>query len=156
MNARTGKLMATIGVALAGVGFIVYSALSNSQPTQDVDDIVAQWKASGDSRGKMLHKGMGLHGYVEAGSIKSDVVGQKTKREFVLTLNDGRMKVRHEGPVPDTFREGAEVVARGKLVQDAGGELVFEARELMAKCPSKYEGGGPQGYKGGGEKPLFD
>jgi cytochrome c-type biogenesis protein CcmE len=154
MNARTGKLLATIGVALCGVGFIVYSAMSHSVGQQDVDDVLARWLEVEEREG-MQKKTMGIHGYVEAGSIKTSVEGQKTKREFVVSMNDGRMKVRYSGPTPDTFREGAEVVAKGKLV-DEGGQPVFEAREIMAKCPSKYEGGGPQGYKGGGEKPLFE
>ena len=156
MSARTGKILATLTVALAGVGFIVYSAMSNSVGQVEADELVARWAAAaaGDRDG-MTRKSMGVHGYVEAGSIKVDVDGQKTRREFIVAMNDGRIKVRFSGPVPDTFREGAEVVAKGKLT-DEGGTPVFEAREIMAKCPSKYEGGGPAGYKGGGEKPLFD
>ena len=34
---------------------------------------------------------------------------------FVLESGGRRIKVRHEGPKPDTFRDLSEVVARGRL-----------------------------------------
>ena len=79
-----------------------------------------------------------IHGFVEAGTIKEEIVGQKTKRTFILQYEGKRILVKNEGPKPDTFRDLAEVVAKGRLVQD-NGEYVLEANELMAKCPSKYE-----------------
>jgi len=152
MKGHPAKIAATAVVALAGVAFIVYSAMAHSEPTKDADDMFEEWQTDRDS---LLKKNIAVHGYVQAGSIKEEVVGQKTERTFVVTMNDGRITVRHSGPKPDTFRDGAEVVAKGKLT-DENGQPVFVARELMAKCPSKYEAGGPQGYKGGGEKPLFE
>jgi cytochrome c-type biogenesis protein CcmE len=152
MKARTAKFAATAAVVLAGVGFIVFSAMAHSEPTKDADDMFAQWEKDPDS---LMNKRIAVRGYVEAGSIKEDVVGQKTVRTFVVAMNDGRIRVRHEGPKPDTFRDGAEVVAKGKLVSE-NGQPMFIARELMAKCPSKYEGDTPKGYEGGGQKPIFE
>ncbi|MEQ8274518.1 MAG: cytochrome c maturation protein CcmE [Deltaproteobacteria bacterium] len=43
--------------------------------------------------------------------------------------------VRYTGVVPDTFKDDAEVIVTGSLARDG----VFEAQELLAKCPSKYE-----------------
>ncbi len=43
--------------------------------------------------------------------------------------------VRYTGVVPDTFKDDAEVVVTGKL----DSEGVFQAQDLLAKCPSKYE-----------------
>ena len=45
--------------------------------------------------------------------------------------------VRYAGTVPDTFKDRAEVVVKGTL-----GDGKFEAREISAKCPSKYAGEG--------------
>ena len=44
--------------------------------------------------------------------------------------------VLFEGPVPDTFKPGAEVIVEGALAADKG---QFKAESLMTKCPSKYE-----------------
>lgn len=46
------------------------------------------------------------------------------------------MKVVFQGAVPDTFKEGAEVIIEGKYVGEEG---AFKAETLMTKCPSKYQ-----------------
>ena len=38
-------------------------------------------------------------------------------------------------PLPDTFRDGAQAVADGKM----GSDGVFHAAKIQAKCASKYE-----------------
>lgn len=47
------------------------------------------------------------------------------------------LTVRYDGPLPDVFSEGREVVAEGRLGHDG----VLVATEVTAKCPSKYEEG---------------
>ena len=47
--------------------------------------------------------------------------------------------LRQHGVVPDTFKEGAEVVLKGQLRGDT-----FHTSEVMAKCPSKYAQEGAQ------------
>ncbi|MEO8051244.1 MAG: cytochrome c maturation protein CcmE [Acidobacteriota bacterium] len=48
-----------------------------------------------------------------------------------------RMQVIYSGidPLPDTFRDGAQALADGKL----GADGVFHATKIQAKCASKYE-----------------
>jgi cytochrome c-type biogenesis protein CcmE len=60
--------------------------------------------------------------------------------------------VHHTGPKPDTFKDQSEVVATGVLSRQ-GTELVVDASELSAKCPSKYEGS--QTNKKLAEQPVF-
>lgn len=43
--------------------------------------------------------------------------------------------VHYQGPLPDTFQEGRDVVIEGRLTQ-AG---VFEAATVLTKCGSRYE-----------------
>jgi cytochrome c-type biogenesis protein CcmE len=60
------------------------------------------------------------------------------KTDLVLKHEQARGKmisVAYNGPVPDTFKDNAEVIATGVLREDG----IFEARDLVAKCPSKYE-----------------
>jgi len=44
------------------------------------------------------------------------------------------LEVRYDGLVPDTFRSGAEIIAKGTLVRD--GSLDVEPDGIMAKCPT--------------------
>ena len=57
----------------------------------------------------------------------------------VLEHKGKRIKVRNKGPKPDSFKDKSEVVAEGRIVEE-NGEPVLVATNLMAKCPSKYEG----------------
>jgi cytochrome c-type biogenesis protein CcmE len=87
-----------------------------------------------------IDKDLKLHGWVVAGSINEGVEDQKTVRTFKLEKGGKKIEVRFVGPKPDNLKDRAEVVAHGKLTKRADGSLLFEAAELMAKCPSKYQG----------------
>jgi cytochrome c-type biogenesis protein CcmE len=54
--------------------------------------------------------------------------------EFLLTDQANTIKVRYTGILPDLFREGQGIIARGKL--DAKG--VFIAEEVLAKHDENY------------------
>ncbi len=144
------KIALTAAVAVAGVGFFVRSTLGHTTHYKMVDELMAggdlaQWKG----------KEIKVHGWVLAGSIKQEVVNQDTQRTFVLQKGGKKIRVFNEGPVPDTFKDQSEVVATGEIVpaeskrqlaQSLGVTLeadlsyVVVAKELQAKCPSKYEG----------------
>lgn len=57
--------------------------------------------------------------------------------QFTLIQDKERMTVVYTGtdPLPDTFKDGAQALADGKL--DRAG--VFYAARIQAKCASKYE-----------------
>ena len=44
--------------------------------------------------------------------------------------------VRYTGAVPDPFREGREVIVKGKM---ENGLFVAEEDSLVTKCPSKFK-----------------
>jgi cytochrome c-type biogenesis protein CcmE len=50
-----------------------------------------------------------------------------------------RMQVVYQGPKPDLLRDEAQVVMTGQI--DKNG--VFQASELLLKCPTKYEAASP-------------
>jgi cytochrome c-type biogenesis protein CcmE len=60
---------------------------------------------------------------------------------FEIADETGTLLVEYHGPRPDMLREGAEVVVQGRL----GGAGVFEANQLILKCPSKYVEATPDG-----------
>jgi cytochrome c-type biogenesis protein CcmE len=55
---------------------------------------------------------------------------------FNLTQDKQTLRVAYEGrdPLPDTFRDGAQALADGRL----GSDGTFHATEIQAKCASKY------------------
>jgi len=75
-----------------------------------------------------------LHGKVMSGSIEHERA-TATHRFIVGGDGPGSLPVVYRGAVPDTFQEESEVVLEGSLTPMG----VFEAKTLLAKCPSKYE-----------------
>lgn len=143
------KIALTACVAIAGVGFFVKSTMGHTTHYMMVDALMAgdleQWK----------NKEIKVHGWVLAGSIKQEVVNQDTHRTFVLQKGGKKIRVFSLGPVPDTFKDQSEVVATGEIVAaatqsdlakslgvvlEADLSHVVVAKDLQAKCPSKYEG----------------
>lgn len=65
--------------------------------------------------------------------------------EFIFNLRDEEtgeiMNVKFAGTKPDQFDEAYHIVAVGKYDSAAG---TFNAKKLLIKCPSKYEGQRPQ------------
>ena len=73
-----------------------------------------------------------LGGMVEQGSLKR--VPGSLEVDFVVTDLRHRVPVHYDKVLPDLFREGAGVVAHGRL--DANG--IFMADEVLAKHDEKY------------------
>jgi cytochrome c-type biogenesis protein CcmE len=121
-----------ISLLLLLIVSISATACDFSQPYKMVDELM---KSPAEYKGKEMK----IHGWVEPGSINEKVVDQETHRSFVLMREGKKIVVNHMGPKPDTFRDQSEVVAAGVLTEK-NGEYIFEAKELQAKCPSKYEG----------------
>lgn len=71
-------------------------------------------------------------GLVVPGSIKHDP--NSLKVSFQLTDNKSTVTVHYDGILPDLFREGQGIIARGKL---EAGNLVM-AQQVLAKHDSKY------------------
>ncbi len=75
--------------------------------------------------------------------VKGNVVAEShymregTLNEHMFTLQEGghQLQVFFAGALPDTFSDEAEVVALGRMRVDG----VFEAEDVVAKCPSRYE-----------------
>ncbi len=124
---KYGKFAALIVVVL---GTLVYLAVEGGASNATYYKTIAELSKMGDQAyGKRLRVG----GDVETGSI------QRAGKEvvFVLTQDKNRLKVAYTGadPLPDTFRDGAQALADGRLDRDG----VFRAGKIQAKCASKYE-----------------
>ncbi|MDO5536025.1 MAG: cytochrome c maturation protein CcmE [Desulfovibrionaceae bacterium] len=114
---------------LGGVGFLIYQGLSeNSTYFLDVTEAKAQ------DQSKLTN--IRLFGTVASEGIVRPEQGLGVS----FTLEDQfdkseTLPVRYTGVVPDTFKEGAEVIVEGGFA----GNGQFQAKVLMTKCPSKYQ-----------------
>jgi len=84
------------------------------------------------------------------GDVKENSIARKgTSVEFTITQDETELNVVYVGrdPLPDTFRNGAQALCTGRLRDDQ----VFEARQIQAKCASKYEA-----KPGEGVSPVYD
>ena len=70
-----------------------------------------------------------------AASIVRENQGTKSLYRFQVNEGGKSIPVSYRGIVPDTFKEGSEVVVTGRLMPDGS----LEATEILAKCASKYE-----------------
>ena len=122
--------LAAIAIAIAIVGFLALAPPHRTGPLERrfVDEVMA-------SPASWIDEEVKLAGYVELGSM---TLGARA-REFVLTRNKQRVAVRFAGVAPDTLKDRAEVLARGRLVRGVDGAYVFEATDVAAKCPSTYQ-----------------
>lgn len=57
---------------------------------------------------------------------------------FTITDSGGSLPVMYSGIIPDIFRPGIQVVVEGHLASG-----VFQAQNLLAKCPSKFQSATP-------------
>src|ERR1035437_1165943 len=124
---KYGKFAALIVVV---IGTLVWLATSEMKENQTYYKTITEL-------GQMGNKAYGARvrvgGDVETGSIRR--VGSRV--EFVLAQETTKLKVAYTGadPLPDTFKDGAQALADGKLGKDG----VFVANRIQAKCASKYE-----------------
>lgn len=74
-----------------------------------------------------------------AGAIVADSVQWETRElllTFVIEDETGQLPIAYQGPQPDMLVDAVEAVAIGKYDPTA---RVFDAEDLLMKCPSKYE-----------------
>lgn len=124
---KYGKFAALIAIV---IGTVVWLAAAGMKENKTYYKTISELGHMGNQAyGQRLRVG----GDVEAGSIHR--VGQEV--QFILVQDKLRLKVAYVGtdPLPDTFKDGAQALADGKLDKDG----VFRTKQIQAKCASKYE-----------------
>lgn len=129
------------GVVVAGlVGYLMVTGMQDSMVYYHTPTELVAKAAADPSYGEV---GVKVGGRVVPGTVQFDQ--RSLDLRFVLSdieNPDTRFPVHYQGPVPDTFKEGGDVVVEGKY--SPGGE--FEAVTLLTKCGSRYEAG-PEAYQ---------
>jgi cytochrome c-type biogenesis protein CcmE len=123
---KYGKFAALIAVV---IGTLVWLATAGTD-SKTYYKTITELGQMGD---RAYNTRLRVAGDVESGSI----VRAGTGTQFVLMQDKTRLKVAYTGvdPLPDTFKDGAQALADGKLGRDG----VFHATKVQAKCASKYE-----------------
>jgi cytochrome c-type biogenesis protein CcmE len=128
MSKKTTRVW--ISALILGATFVMLLVVTMRGSTQyfkNVDEVMpvaSEWYG----------KGMQLHGFVVAGSLER--VPNTLHYRFKVENAGAVVTATYTGIVPDTFKDGAEVVLKGKLAEDG---FSVEPNGVVAKCPSKYE-----------------
>lgn len=127
MTARRRR-MVLVGLILLGVGGAVAFALTAFQ-----DNLLYYYSPSDLAAGKApAARTFRVGGMVPEGSFKR--APGSLEAHFVLTDFQHDVAVSYTGVLPDLFREGQGVIARGQL----GSDGIFVAEEVLAKHDEKY------------------
>ena len=135
MTHKFAKIAVTAVVLLSAFGGLLwYSLRQDTAYYKHVDEVMTspeQW------RGKALQ----LHGFVVKGTWEQKP--NTLQYQFKVENKGSVVHASYTGILPDTFKDEAEVVLKGRLTTD--GHFQVEPNGVMAKCPSKYEEAKP-GY----------
>ncbi|HXU17483.1 MAG TPA: cytochrome c maturation protein CcmE [Terriglobales bacterium] len=125
-------------VILLALGYLAYTGVQESKSYYVT---IKELHGMGDGA---YTKRLRVAGNVQPGSIKRS----GTNMSFVLVENDQLLNVVYNStePPPDTFKDNAQALAEGTF----GRDNVFYAKQIQAKCASKYA---PQ-QNGNGNSPA--
>ncbi len=124
------KFVIGIGVIALTLTYLVYGG---------VRDTMVYYLTVGELKGRVpsVYKDkVRVSGTVVPGSIKKSIDGSL---EFKITDGKQAIDVQYRGIVPDIFRDNVEAVVEGLYTQ----QNVFQAKVLLAKCPTKYDPSNP-------------
>jgi cytochrome c-type biogenesis protein CcmE len=131
MSAKALKIAVTCVVLAGALGGLLYTTMAEgTEYYMHVDEVMSN---PGAWQGKRLQ----LHGFV------ADLRQRPNSLDYRFQVqNNGKIiTARYTGVVPDTFKNGSEVVLKGQL--HGTGDFAVEPNGVMAKCPSKYNPKGP-------------
>jgi len=130
MSPKFIKIAVTCVVLAGALGGLMYTTLAEgTEYYKHVDEVMVD---PGVWQGKRLQ----VHGYVNDLRQRPNTLDYR----FQIQNNGKVITASYSGVVPDNFKNGAEVVVKGRL---DGQAFHVEQNGIMAKCPSKYEANKP-------------
>ena len=129
MSKETSKYLKFGGATLLILVSLAYLAYTGVQESKSYYVTIKEMNEMGDS---VYSKRLRVAGNVQPGSIKRT----GTRVEFILIEQDQVLPVVYSGTEapPDTFKDNSQALAEGSFGRDG----VFQAKQLQAKCASKY------------------
>lgn len=133
MNKKYVKFGVPIVLIVLGLAYLAFSGVQESKSYYVT---IKEMREMGDS---VYSKKLRVAGNVQPGSIHR----QGTHVEFTLAEAGRTLNVVYAGTEapPDTFKDNANALAEGSYGRDG----VFHAKQLQAKCASKYAPAQPDG-----------
>ncbi len=128
MTHKTLKIGLTVAVLAVSLGALLWSTLSEgTEYYKRVDEVMA-------NRAQWEGKNLRLHGSV----VRDSILRKRNSLDYRFAIQNKGQVVNavYSGIVPDTFKDDAEVVLKGRLQPDG---FHVEPNGVMAKCPSKYD-----------------
>ena len=128
MKLKPVLLLLSILVVAGAFGGLFYSSLAEgTEYYKHVEEVMhqpEQWY------GKRLQ----LHGFV----VKDSILRRRESLDYRFQIESKGQIIQasYTGVVPDTFKDGSEVVLKGRLGPEG---FDVEPNGVMAKCPSKYD-----------------
>src|SRR5579884_3386202 len=129
MSSQTAKFLkfgSAMVVILLALGYLAYTGVQESKSYYVT---IKELRGMGDG---VYSKRLRVAGNVQPGSIKRSA----GSLNFTLVENDQVLNVVYNAtePPPDTFKDNAQALAEGTFGRDG----VFYAKQIQAKCASKY------------------
>lgn len=127
--AQKKRLFLATGItftAAAAIGLLCYAMSESIDHYYSLSQIAAR-------QAPVEQDGIRVGGIVEKGSVRR----RKDSLEILFRIGDSKhhsLPVRYDGILPDLFREGQGVIARGRLARDG----LFQASEILAKHDATY------------------
>ena len=118
------------GLVAVIIGTLVWLATAGVGESQSYYKTIAEMRKMGDDAHRKRLR--------VAGDVEKDSIERKgSEVHFTLVEEGQKLRVVYTGtePLPDTFRDGAQALAEGKLNADG----TFHAGKIQAKCASKYQ-----------------
>lgn len=130
---KQSRFMAGALVLVGIVGYLAVTGMKDSMMYYYTPDELASRVADDPS---VRDLGAKVGGRVVPGSVQYDP-RTLDLRFTIVDIASGRTTypVAHNGPLPDTFEEGRDVVVEGRLAADG----TFQATTVLTKCGSRYE-----------------
>jgi cytochrome c-type biogenesis protein CcmE len=129
MSSQTNKFLkfgSAMVVILLALGYLAYTGVQESKSYYVT---IKELRGMGNGA---YTKRLRVAGNVQPGSIHRS----GTNVHFALVESDQVLNVVYNGtePPPDTFKDNAQALAEGNFGHDG----VFYAKQIQAKCASKY------------------
>ena len=143
MSPQTSKFVkfgSAMVIILLALGYLAYTGVQESKSYYVT---IKELRGMGDGA---YSKRLRVAGNVQPGSIHRS----GSSVNFTLVENDQILNVVYKGtePPPDTFKDNAQALAEGNFGRDG----VFYAKQIQAKCASKYAP--QQGTPAGGQSNM--
>ncbi len=124
MKSPSKKFLFSTLLIILAVGYLITSSTSQTLVYYySVEEVQSQLSS-------LQSRGIRINGKV------AGIETQGRECRFQVVGDRESLAVVYQGLLPDTFKEGSEVVVEGRW--DPARQH-FEATTILAKCPSKYE-----------------